>query len=363
MTLASGEKVGYEEGKNCRMCANLKMKTNPYCDAYTRYQAWSGWVPAGHVANFLGSLSRVDRLYPGVHISELERKSEKDYFEITSIPRPVNTDYFEMGAVLSAVNQASGSFNMLELGAGTGPWTASAARAAASRGVKSRFFIAVEAEPTRSEWLQENLKINGILRTESRIRRAVVFPSSEKGKQVYFPVGAPLFAGHTAQPSLKELDASQRKRRVEYVGRIEEAALEAAPVVSLKELLQERIDLIFDLAHVDIQGVEDRVVEDAAKIMQTNLRSIAIGTHSASVEKSLEQTFTQLGWECVFSFGTNSAFAVDGIEVSTKGLDGFQHWINPRLYGVKTSLASRAVRRALSPLRRANLGRLLLKRP
>ena len=304
---------------------------NPYIDVFKAYQPWRGLVPAGYVANFLGSLSRIDRLYPGPYIAVLEKKAAEDYFETTSISPPSHPNYYEMGAVLSAVGRAANSFNMLELGAGTGPWTASAACATSMKGIKSRYFVAVEAEPTRSEWLRENMAKNGISKAESNILRAVVFPSTKKDMKIYFPVGAPMFAGHGVRSSLTELEAPQLLKKVEYVGRVEDAVLEAAPVVSLKDLLTERKERIFDLAHIDIQGVEDQVIQDAADLIQTNLRSVAIGTHGAKIEENLRQTFSHLGWKCVFSFGTNSEFEVDGNVISTKNLDGFQHWINPKL--------------------------------
>lgn len=304
---------------------------NPYIDVFKEYTPWSGLVPSGYVASFLGSLSKIDRLYPGAYIAALQKKAAEDYFEKTTLISPNHANYYEMGAVLSAVNRASNQFNMLELGAGTGPWTASAACAAASKGIKSRFFVAVEAEPTRSEWLRENMAKNGISQAESCILRAVVFPSHKKDMKIYFPVGAPLFAGHGVRASTTDIDVPLLKRKVEYVGRVEEAVLEAAPVTSLGELLSEHREKIFDLAHIDIQGVEDQVIEDAADIIQTNLRSVAIGTHGPAIEENLRQTFTRLGWTCVFSFGTNSEFEVDGTVISTKGLDGFQHWVNPKL--------------------------------
>lgn len=304
---------------------------NPYIHVFDQFPPWSGLVPAGYVASFLGSLSRIDRLYPGAYIDTLHKKAANNYYEATNRPTSNHPSYFEMGAVLSAVGRASQEFNMLELGAGTGPWTACAACASASKGIKSRFFIAVEAEPTRSEWLRENLAKNGISEAESNIVRAVVFPSTKKDMMIYFPVGAPLFAGHGARSSETELNAQSLKKTISYVGRVEDAVLEAAPVTSLKELLSERKEKIFDLAHIDIQGVEDQVIEDAADTIQTSLRSVAIGTHGLKIEENLLKTFTSLGWTCVFRFGTNSEFVVDGRVISTLGLDGFQHWVNPKL--------------------------------
>jgi len=304
---------------------------NPYGDVFESYAPWSGSVPAGYTASFLGSLARIDRLYPGKYISVLEKKAAQDYHDTPPLPRPQSPNYYEMGAVLSAVNRASGEFNMLELGAGTGPWTASAAHAAARKGITSRYFIAVEAEPTRFEWLHDNMAVNGISGDERHLVRAVVFPSGKADTNVYFPVGAPLFAGHGARSSETELDGPQLTRKVEYVGRVEDAVLEAAPVVTLGELLRVHRDRVFDVAHIDIQGVEDQVIEDAADMIQTNLRSVAIGTHGAKIEENLHRILARLGWTCVFSFGTNSTFEVDGAVISTKGLDGFQHWVNPKL--------------------------------
>lgn len=303
---------------------------NPYTEVFSAVRAWSGVVPSGFIASSSGSLSRIDRLYPGAYIEALKKKARVDYFERTTHPPKDRSDYYEAGAILHAVSRAeAGRFEMIELGAGTAPWTAMAACAAGHRGVSTRRFVAVEAEPTRFQWLTENLAKNGIQPFEYEAIRAVVFPSSKKDKTIYFPVGAPLFAGHTAQSLGQNVDEAARNRIINFADRMDDYTMEAAPVVSLVDILDSTKGRIFDMAHIDIQGAEADVIEDAAHLLSSRFRSIAIGTHGATIEERLQAVFSSLNWKLMIRFDHNSSFEVDGITVETKGLDGFQHWVNP----------------------------------
>lgn len=303
---------------------------NPYKDVFKAFQPWLGCVPAGHTVNFVGAVARIDRLYPGAYIATLEKKAATNYFSKTRLPEPNTTNYVETGAVLSAVTRAKGEFNMMELGAGTGPWTALAAMASSTKNISKRFFLAVEGEPTRSQWLVENMALNGISVEEREAQNAVIAPSTKKDLKVYFPVGAALFAGHGAQIRDTQISETEKSKAVNYVGRTEEAELAPARVMVLKDILQST-DRVYDVAHIDIQGLEDQVIADSAEEIQTKLRSVAIGTHGLGIEANLRETMTNLGWTCVFDFPFNSSFELEGQTISTKGLDGFQHWINPRL--------------------------------
>lgn len=48
-----------------------RMKTNPYGAVFEGFRPWSGVVPAGLRAGFLGNVSVIDRLYPGKYIESL----------------------------------------------------------------------------------------------------------------------------------------------------------------------------------------------------------------------------------------------------------------------------------------------------
>lgn len=297
-----------------------------YAATYAAFSPWQGLVPAGFVCTSVGSLARIDRLYPGAYIARLIAEAVAPRWVRTAHTAPTDPNYFELGAILMAIRAAKGSFAMMELGAGTGPWTAQAACAAAGHGIKDRHLLAVEAEPQRFAWLQDNMVMNGVSPQECDLIRAVVFPSNKQTEQVMFPVGAPLFAGWGA----KTQGAVGAPQPITYSGRTEEARLEPAPVVSLRSLL-ERSDRIFDVAHVDIQAAELDVLKDAADLLPSRLRAIAIGTHSPAIDVGLTELFTQLGWRCMSSFGFGAGYEVDGRKVDTTGLDGFQHWINPTL--------------------------------
>lgn len=307
------------------------MKTNPYGAVFEGFRPWSGVVPAGLRAGFLGNVSVIDRLYPGKYIESLRDEAKEARFVRTARPLPRHTDYFEMGAVLSSVAAAQQQFSMMELGAGTGPWTAAAACATLQTGVKERFFVAVEAEPTRFQWLGENLAINGIRQNERSIYQGVVFPSSKRDHRILFPVGAPMDAGQFACIDEPLNSRIGQKRRVNLYGLEEEAHLEPARVITLGDLLSWHQDTIFDIVHIDIQGAEAEVIDDARHKLDAQVRAVAIGTHGEKIERSLRDILMGLGWVCIFDFPRNGSFTVDGDEISTRDLDGFQHWMNPRL--------------------------------
>src|SRR5262249_24005296 len=70
---------------------------------------------------------------------------------------------FEWQALLAALDDAAGTFTMLELGAGIGLWTVRAAAAARryQPGLRHRF-VAVEAEPTHYRWAQQHTRDSGL---------------------------------------------------------------------------------------------------------------------------------------------------------------------------------------------------------
>lgn len=297
-----------------------------YADVYARFPAWQGAVPAGYIAKPTGAIARIDRLYPGPYIAKLQEEAKALRLVHTRHCGATDPNYFELGAILMAVDAARDGFAMMELGAGTGPWTAQAACAAATRGLTPRHFLAVEAEPERFRWLEDNLLENSILRSEMDLVRAAVLPKSKHAMRILFPVGAPLFAGWGAQTS----GEAGSSRTVTYAGRTEQAQLEPAPVVSLLGLLV-RSQHVYDIVHIDIQGAEFEVLEEAAQVLPARLRAVAIGTHGHAIAAQIAELFTRLGWQCMVMIDGDSSYEVDGTRVCTAGLDGFQHWVNPGL--------------------------------
>lgn len=308
------------------------MKVNPYISVFKEFRPWFGVVPAGLRAGFLGNVSVIDRLYPGKYIDSLREEAKVNRFVRTAKPVPSATDYFEMGAVLSSVVAAENQFNMMELGAGTGPWTVAAACATLQTCIRERLFVAVEAEPTRFQWLGESLDINGVRANERGLYQGVVFSSTKRDEKILFPVGAPMDAGHTACVDEPQNSRVGHKKKVSLYGLEDEARFEPAKVITLGDLLSRHDGIIFDIAHIDIQGAEAEVIDDTRHELNARIRAVAIGTHGGKIEELLRDILTDLGWVCVFDFPHNGSFTVEGNEISTRNLDGFQHWINPNLY-------------------------------
>lgn len=300
---------------------------NPYARVYDEFPAWEGVVPAGYHAGWMGQFALLETFYSRSfeYLENLKKSSQQPTYRKTQQPSPSNPTYYETGAVLHAVLGAKKTFRMMELGAGIGPWTVLAAKASEYRGLSNRLFVAVEAEPTRFKWLSENLAFNGIAENERAPLRAVVFPSDKQSAEVYFPVGEPNFAGHSATT-----DASVKEVTVEYGGRRVECKLEAAPVVSLRSILETHGG-IFDLIHMDVQGVEYDVIKDAADLLNGSIRAFCIETHSDQIDKDLPILFKSLGWQCLVSWGFWDDFEMEGEIISARGLGGFQHWVNPAL--------------------------------
>lgn len=307
------------------------MRVDMYHDAIRKFRPWYGFVPAGYHVGPMGNVARVERLYPGEYLDRIIEQTRTSSFRKSQLPRANNTAFFEFGAVFAAVIAAKNEFNMIELGAGMGPWTAAAACACIQADVSKRFFLAVEAEPTRFGWLQDNLTDNGIQPHERDLRQGVVFSRLQADAKVMFPVGAPRDAGHTARVVTNNISEGTAKRSKLH-DYDEVAVYEPAKVLSLHDLLADHQGRIFDVAHIDIQGAEAGVIADTLGPMRRQVRSIVLGTHSTDIENSVRKTLSAEGWTCVFEFPINSSFDYENSSISTKGMDGFQHWINSALW-------------------------------
>ncbi|PYX60033.1 MAG: hypothetical protein DMG76_03785 [Acidobacteria bacterium] len=124
------------------------------------FRHWTGLVPAGFEADFLGSRYRTSFFMlwpPRLH----DRHIAPEY-------PPFDDEYFEWIDLLEAVAGATNRFTMLELGAGFGRWTARAAAAAQQRNLEYTL-VAVEAEPTHFDWMLQNLQDNGLKLDDCRL--------------------------------------------------------------------------------------------------------------------------------------------------------------------------------------------------
>jgi FkbM family methyltransferase len=265
-------------------------------DVISRFTRWSGRVPAGHYADFLGAWYKTDYFKmdpsaapPPEHVVE------------PGLPG-FNEEYFEWIDLLQAVCAASGRFTMFELGAGWGRWTASAAAACRQRGLEYRL-VSVEAEPTHFQWLIENLDDNGVRRECCTLVEAAV-------------------TGHDGTVSFHVGDPAT------WYGQCVGGAAQVRSV-SLATLLAD-VDLV-DLVDMDVQGSELEIVAASEALLAAKVKRAHIETHSAHVHDGIERIFRRLGWQPHFLFEGKSWDTTPWGRMYFQG--GTESWLNPTLCG------------------------------
>lgn len=185
---------------------------------------------------------------------------------------PADNERPEWEALLAAVRDATGTFTMMELGAGYGRWTLRAHDLAAAAGLTPEL-IAVEADPGHFHELQATVNGRATLINAAVARRS----------------GRTLFcAGGTGYGQAIPRGKKTMRRWRQAGGQIR-----LTRATSLNQLLRplEHVDLI----DLDVQGAEAEILTNADL---RSVRRIHVGTHSPAIEQQLRDLFAALGWEC-----------------------------------------------------------------
>jgi FkbM family methyltransferase len=244
----------------------------------------------------------------------------------------IGPPYFEWIDVIEAAQQARDRFVICELGAGWGKWCVRAARVLTQLNPLPFTCIAVEAEPTHFRWMRQHFEDNGIDPDDHDLRWAAVAPT---GGVVPFAIGeAERWYGQSIADSvLPPLDA-RAVRRLQARGVLGRPLPYPAsrdtvwvPAFTLWDLIgdEPRIDLL----DLDVQGIEDRVLESAAPLIDERVRRVHIGTHTRDIEAALRRIFTRLGWISRVDYECNATAETPYGAISF--VDGVQSWLNPRL--------------------------------
>lgn len=228
-------------------------------------------------------------------------------------PPPLNEEYHEWIDVLEAAIAAQNCFTMIELGAGFGKWIGRG-------GLAVRLYhdhlplklIAVEAEPTHFQWLQQHLKDNGFEPESYELIEAAV--DAQDG-EVTFQIGDP--GSDYGQSIVRDTTAVKSTKRV--------------PAISLNRILSQ-LDKV-DLIDLDIQGEEYRVLSSAIEALNAKVKRIHIGTHGEDIERDLRELFRNHGWYKLNDCACQKSQMTEWGMVSFG--DGVQTWINPRLSQVE----------------------------
>jgi FkbM family methyltransferase len=291
-------------------------------EVFSRYQRWSGVVPAGFEVDFHGARSRTA-------FFRMMQPHPQDRDESPTYP-PFDEEYFEWIDLLEAVALARGRFTMMELGAGFGRWIARGAAAARQRELPCHL-VAVEAEPTHFEWMIQNLQDNGVGPEDCRLVCAAV---TGKDGKVGFQTGDAATSYGQSIGGTTEVEA-----------------------VSLATLLGP-LDTV-DLIDLDVQGAELEVLTEAVEPLKHKVKRVHVETHSGGLHADIHRLFRRLGWKPHFLYEGNTVDWTPWGRINFQG--GTQSWLNPRLNSVAELRSTRTLQNSAG-WRTLATGRRILNR-
>ena len=204
--------------------------------------------------------------------------------EVEGVPIPANwhADLAEWAAALRAVDEAIGTFRIIELGCGWGCWLNNMGAAARSRGL-GLDLIGIEGDQGHVESARRILATNGFTEADYRVVHGIAAP--ERGKALFPVVENP---GAT-WGSAPRFDASEAEI-AEATASGDYALLDALPLDDLAR------GQPVDLLHVDIQGGETAFLADNLADLNRLVKRVLIGTHSRPIEGDIMRMMLEAGW-------------------------------------------------------------------
>jgi FkbM family methyltransferase len=259
-------------------------------------------APPGMDVDFLGTKTR--------HSFEARMRGHEPAHtsrELTPHYPRFNEEYFEWVDILEAVAEASGTFVMVELGAGYGRWLMRAASALQNKRECTFCSVAVEPEPDHFRWLLQNYRDNGIEPTEHDLTWAAI--GGHSGFVPFWIGDADGWYGQALAPptnTLPDVKARRRLKARSVLGRPPVSTTTGQTVVWVPQITLSEILLPYprvDLIDLDVQGAEVEVLEPAMGLLTARVRRVHIGTHDHSLEARLRDLFTRYGWQKINDFG------------------------------------------------------------
>jgi len=266
----------------------------------SHFPPWTGEADGSFLYDFLGT--RTDPRFRG------HRPQPAGELQ-TRIPSPW-PGYFELVFLLESVVEAAGasSYTAIELGAGYGPWLATAAKAMERIGGPPVHLVGVEMVRAHFEWMFEHLRNNGV----------------DPGKQTLIHAAISDHEGEGSYP--RDRDAEEEYGRHLRTGQTG-AGLETVATVTLPSILRNlsRVDLL----HLDVQGAELPVIRHSLDDLGHKVRRLIFATHSHGIHRKTRAMLQGAGWDSVYDFGLRSRARTEFGEI--RFADGLQAWLNPRV--------------------------------
>jgi len=233
------------------------------------------------------------------------------------VPGDFHADTSEWVSFIRAMTLSHGSFVAAELGAGWGPWTATAHCLAGRLGFDTVRLYAVEADPVIFRRLQQHLLDNAVPPEVVRLRNAVV--AEEPGHRPWA----------VRDEDSVDYGASAAAGGEDYRGLPTGRVIEV-PALALSELLRE--EPVWDLLHIDLQGSEEGLCRAAMTDLSARVRQVIVATHSKALDAGCFDAFHEAGWRCLCNTApvVLHEAAAHSLQAMTQ-TDGMQHWYNPPL--------------------------------
>ena len=290
-------------------------------EVFAGIKPWSGFVPQGYIADFLGVLHAAEF----VPLAFPDPASLGGKYQETALPTigrvPNDAEgWCEAVDWLISAREARDRYVMISLGANYGAQAVGACRALQTVNPLPYKLVAVDPVPQNIAWIRRHMATNGI---DPDAQWIVPTAISDKVEPVLFPVSAGSGANNcysTNHPDSRRIYAKELIERNLAAEAVENVLLnntiglktELIPgsglwgelkfvsAITLNELLGP-LDTI-DLLEADIQQSEILVFPPFIDLLRRKVRRIHIGTHGEDVHAELHKLFADHGWRIVFSY-------------------------------------------------------------
>lgn len=272
---------------------------------FSRFEAVTSETTGEHMFDFLGVRTKVAYKSGWAKHAQPAGKTARP-----GLP-PHNEHYFDWIATLTAVDRASDTLRMVELGAGWAPWLVRAAHAAEQRpGITNIELLGMEADPSHYSWMVDHFVDNGIDPVKHHLLNGAAAGQS----------------GTLEFPEIASPDVDYGASLAAAKGNIPTIEVRAFSLAEIFGHLSGKIDFM----HVDIQGAEYDIFPEGMSLIAESVRMIMIGTHQSNEKhENLASLFKENGWVEVMNFERNAVASTDFGDVQFG--DGFLLFENPRL--------------------------------
>jgi FkbM family methyltransferase len=285
---------------------------------------WSGQVPDGYTADFLGIFTEGRLLW-----------DSKGPFggTVVSTQLPTLASYgeawLEVADWFFSARAATGHYVAISLGAAFGAQLVGAWKVLRAINPLPAKLVAVEPVPQNCASLRRHMAFNGIDPNEHWILQAALGADNDP---LLFPVGA-----HGAGPSANSGDSNSKAFRqtladsfrlrgqsgrvlknillynstgvVRDLGAGYSGEVKFVSALKLEDVLWpfDRVDLL----EVDIQSAEAQIIPPRMELLTRKVRRVHIGTHGRDIHVQLRALFSTAGWEIIFDFAPDAVHTTE----------------------------------------------------